>query len=259
MNPMNATLRIDRSNHEKSHDGILGVLGGMGPLASAEFMKTIYELSLGTKEQLSPRVLMYSDPTMPDRTEMLLQGKSDELCNRLQESVQLLSDMGATRVLICCMTIHRLLPLLPKPEKEKIISLLDLLFDELYHTPGEYLLLATRGTIKLNLLADHPLWEAVKLRVSIPSEDDLEEIHEIIYEIKKCTPISPMVPRIMKFLDKYGKKTFIAGCTELHMLAKHPAFHEQNKTGYGCVDPLMIAVKSLIQGNLISYGITGKT
>lgn len=47
----------------------LGVLGGMGPLASAEFLKTIYECSVAGGEQRSPSVIMYSDPTFPDRTE----------------------------------------------------------------------------------------------------------------------------------------------------------------------------------------------
>ena len=53
---------------------VLGVVGGAGPLASAEFIKTIYECSLGEREQEAPVVLLYSDPTFPDRTEALLAG-----------------------------------------------------------------------------------------------------------------------------------------------------------------------------------------
>ena len=55
---------------------ILGVVGGMGPLASAEFVKTIYEHSLGEREQASPTVLMHSDPTFPDRTQLLPCGRT---------------------------------------------------------------------------------------------------------------------------------------------------------------------------------------
>ena len=41
---------------------VLGVVGGAGPLASAEFTKTIYEFSLGEREQEAPIVLLYSIP-----------------------------------------------------------------------------------------------------------------------------------------------------------------------------------------------------
>ena len=49
---------------------VLGVLGGMGGLASAEFVKTVYEISGEgvEQEQAGPVVLMYSDPAFPDRT-----------------------------------------------------------------------------------------------------------------------------------------------------------------------------------------------
>ena len=47
---------------------ILGILGGMGPLASAEFVRSVYELNVQTKEQASPVCVLYSDPTIPDRT-----------------------------------------------------------------------------------------------------------------------------------------------------------------------------------------------
>jgi aspartate racemase len=46
----------------------LGVLGGMGPLASAEFLKTIYEESLDGPEQTAPQVVLHSDGSSPGCT-----------------------------------------------------------------------------------------------------------------------------------------------------------------------------------------------
>ncbi len=42
---------------------LLGILGGMGPSASAEFLKTIYEYGISDLEQRSPACSLYSDPT----------------------------------------------------------------------------------------------------------------------------------------------------------------------------------------------------
>ena len=57
---------------------VLGIVGGLGPMASAEFLKTVYEYGIGENEQDAPIVLMYSDPTFPDRTESFLAGESIE-------------------------------------------------------------------------------------------------------------------------------------------------------------------------------------
>ena len=46
---------------------ILGVLGGMGPAASAEFLKILAEKYPAEKDQDHPVVYMISDPKMPDR------------------------------------------------------------------------------------------------------------------------------------------------------------------------------------------------
>ena len=46
---------------------LLGVLGGMGPLASAELVHTIYRLNVAEPEQGSPALLLRSDPSIPDR------------------------------------------------------------------------------------------------------------------------------------------------------------------------------------------------
>src|SRR5689334_6778827 len=57
---------------------VWGVLGGLGPLASAEFLATIYEHADASEEQRLPAVLLFSDPAIPDRTEALLCGREDQ-------------------------------------------------------------------------------------------------------------------------------------------------------------------------------------
>ena len=59
---------------EDGAEDVLGVVGGLGPLVSAEFLKAIYEHTSWTREQDAPRVLLYSDPTFVDRTTALLSG-----------------------------------------------------------------------------------------------------------------------------------------------------------------------------------------
>src|ERR1051325_8826887 len=140
---------------------VLGVLGGMGGLASAEFVKTVYELSgeVCRREQDAPVVVMYSDPAFPDRTEAFLRGETQPLLTRLIEALELLRSMGASHFVICCMTIHYLLPQLPEALRKRIISLPDVMFSAVESLKKKHLVISSTGTMKLKLLQRHPRWE----------------------------------------------------------------------------------------------------
>src|SRR5215470_19225208 len=122
---------------------VLGIVGGLGPMASAEFLKTVYEYGIGENEQDAPIVVMYSDPTFPDRTDSFLAGESDLLLARLTAALQFLSDAGASRIVICCMTIHHLLPRLSDHLRARVVSLLDVIFANLEREPRRHLLICS--------------------------------------------------------------------------------------------------------------------
>jgi aspartate racemase len=228
---------------------ILGVLGGMGPLASAEFAKTIYERTLAEREQDSPIVFMLSDPTFADRTQALLAGADDALLSHLIRALDELRKIGATKIVICCVTIHQLLPRLPPELRARIISLLDVTFARVAKTPKRHLLISTIGSIKLKIYERHPQWEAVKDRIIVPDEADQKFIHdEIIYQIKKNRDLNDLVPVLESLLLKYDIDSFIVGCTEIHLLAKQ--FVSSQAGGrFTCIDPLTAIAEELRRQN----------
>src|SRR5689334_22702303 len=89
---------------------ILGVLGGIGGLASSEFVKTIYEYHVQEVEQESPNIILYSDSTFPDRTAAFLSKSDDDLLALLIERLKLLQGLNAGKIVLCCVTLHYLLP-----------------------------------------------------------------------------------------------------------------------------------------------------
>jgi aspartate racemase len=125
----------------------------MGPLASAEFIKTIYERNVGEREQISPKVLLHSDPTYPDRTQALLAGEYEPLLCKLTETLNELLELGASRIVICCVTIHYLLPKLPVGLRRRVISLLDVIFGCVAKSRKRHLLIGTTGARKLKVLS----------------------------------------------------------------------------------------------------------
>src|SRR5437016_7913293 len=111
-----------------------GILGGMGPLSSAEFLATIYRFSLAeaASEQEMSRVILISDPDIPDRTEAIIklaqmQPKQYETVkNRLKEQLEALWAMNVDRIVIACVTAHFFLPYLnlPAPAESRLCLLI---------------------------------------------------------------------------------------------------------------------------------------
>ena len=223
----------------------VGIIGGMGPLSSAEFLKSIYEHSRAEREQEFPSVLMYSDPTFPDRTEAFLNGSTQIVLDQLVESLRSLLAAGVSTIVICCVTIHYLLPRLPAELKQPIVSLLDVIYEQLALTRRKHLLICSNGTRQLNLLESHPRWEMVREYVVLPEEKDQHRIHyDLIYPIKNNPNLDELMPTLESLLAKYKVDSFLAACTEVHLLAKHTSVHQRR---YSCIDPLTILARAIAE------------
>ena len=229
---------------------VLGVLGGMGGLASAEFVKTIYEISGDVpREQDAPVVVMYSDPTFPDRTTAFMRGKTQLLLNKLIDALELLNSMGATQIVICCMTIHYLLPKLPVALRERIISLPDVIFSAVESKKKSQLVVSSRGTIKLELLQQHPRWEYARKYFVFPSEAEQQQMHNLIYQMKFNRNPHDARRFIETMLARHGVKSFVAACSEIHLLAKRFADRGLGEGNYRCIDPLSIIAWNVVEQN----------
>ncbi len=224
---------------------VLGILGGLGPLASAEFLRTIYEYWSGEQEQTMPRVVLYSDPTFPDRTEALLRGSQTLLQSRLQHALEVLLDLNVSKIVICCVTIHAVLPALRPALREKAISLIDTIFTTLQQRQERQLLLCTTGTRTAQIFQTHPLWSTYQQLIIWPDDTDQQRVQDMIYQLKQHTEPEVLAPEVETLLHKYAASSFIAGCTELHLLTKRGRFAEGNAYGYRSIDPLITIAQTL--------------
>jgi aspartate racemase len=233
----------------ESSAGVYGVVGGIGPLASAEFLKTIYEFGLHDREQNSPTVILYSDPSFPDRTTAFLKGDDDVLLAQLRRVIDELCEMKVVRIVLCCITIHYLLPRLSPDLRSRIWSLLDVVADRLAADDREYLLLCSSGTRRFKLFENHPQWPLFKDRLVLPNAEDQDRIHhELIYPIKLNADVSTQFPLLELMLEKYRVNAFVAGCSEIHLLGKRYAASGNGRDV--CLDPLTIVAREIAEGHV---------
>lgn len=238
---------------DTAQDGreIVGVLGGMGGLASAEFLKTVYETEAGECEQDGPVVMLLSDPTFPDRTESFLAGREEVVLEPLVRALERLRGSGASWVVMCCITLHHLLPRLPPELREQVVSLLDVLMEELANARGRYLLVCTTGTRQLGLFDRHPCWDEVRDRVILANPEDQRRMHhDLIYPVKRNAGMDGLVRQMDELIDRYAADGFIVGCTEVHVLAKHYFATLDPERRRECIDPLAAVAHAIRRGTL---------
>ena len=85
----------------------LGVLGGMGPLCTANFYQKIVKNTKADKDQDHIPTIIISDPQIPDRTTAILTGKDEEIMlKKVKEDLESLEKQGVDNIAIPCNTMH---------------------------------------------------------------------------------------------------------------------------------------------------------
>lgn len=224
---------------------VLGILGGLGPLASTDFLLSLYEHNLGEVEQDSPAVILYSDPTLPDRTETFLNGDERILLDPFRDALAQLSRLEVRKIVVACVTIHYLLPRLPQDLRRKIIPLTDVILSEVAATRQKRLLICTRGTRAMRIFESHERWAEAAPFVVFLEENDQNRIHERIYrEVKTNAGAASLTTYLADLCIKYGVDSFIAGCTELHRVTRLMNARDRAKASCGFLDPLLIIAQN---------------
>lgn len=229
----------------------VGVLGGMGPLASAEFLRTIYAQGGAEREQELPVVMLHSDPTFPDRSESFLAGRPDALLERLVAALEELEALRVDRVVVCCVTMHHLIPRLPARLARRVVSLVEVACDELERRGRPHLLVCTDGTRAMRVFESHPGWERVRHLVRFPDDGDQRRVHDWIYDVlKRGGGRETAVPFLRELLARYEVDALLAGCTDLHLLARSLARPADGLGPVDTLDPLAVVAARIASGGL---------
>lgn len=225
---------------------IFGILGGMGPLASTEFLNSIYQHCVGrlTQEQDYPRVILFSDPTIPDRTSALQNKNLHVIAKILEQKLESLNKLGISHIIIACLTAHLFLSVIKNEAKKKVINLMELLNKTLDQQHYPSLMLSSKGSYELTIIK-HP-------NIIYPELKDAERINQLIYQIK----LQKNKKQFLEFIDfslhlaeKYHVESLVFGCTELHLV--HTFIKQQNiNFPYIILDPLEISAQALINLHL---------
>lgn len=85
--------------------GIVGVLGGMGPLATVDFLTKLLAVTPAARDQEHVPIIVSAIPQVPDRTQAF-RGEGESPLPSLVDSARRLKAAGAGMLVIACNTAH---------------------------------------------------------------------------------------------------------------------------------------------------------
>lgn len=222
---------------------ILGVIGGMGPLATCNFFEKIIKLTDADKDQEHLHMIIDNNTKIPDRTEYIM-GKGEDPRVELIRSAIKLESMGADYIAIPCNTAHYFYDDIKKHTKAKVINMIEetaIYLKEEYNDNRDYLLLSTRGTYESKVYKN--VFKKYNLNILEPSDEDKEIIMDWIYKVKS-SEFNVTSKDFEVLVNKYVKDKHIPsilGCTELSTLA------DLLNLSIKYVDPLLILAKKCVK------------
>lgn len=197
----------------------VGVLGGMGPDATVDFMSKVIAATPADKDQDHLRMLVDSNPHVPNRQEALLRGGEDP-GPALAAMAKGLETAGADFLVMPCNTAHAFADAIVAAVEIPLVSIIDVTVDACAGATAVGVL-ATDGCI-----ASGVFQEAFASRgqaAILPDEGELQELMRLITRIKsgdQGADVAAAMRVLAHELVARGAQTIIAGCTEIPLVLK---------------------------------------
>lgn len=206
---------------------VVGILGGMGPAATADFLAKLVASTPADREFDHLPVALWSNPEIPDRTRALL-GRGPSPVPAMADGVRRLLDLGASTIAIPCNTAHAFLDDLRAGTHAHFLNMIEAAVVAVRDDhPGTRAVgvLSTAGTRRTGLYAA-ACRRAGLTPIELPDADQARLVDPSIEEVKTGADRRAALARIRDatvILAGLGATTVIAGCTEIPLVAREAA------------------------------------
>lgn len=226
----------------------LGVIGGLGPIATAHFMELVIEMTDAHTDQEHLNMIIYNFPSIPDRTSYILDNTKQNPLPDIVNIGKALSEQMADFIAIPCITAHyfgdALQSEIPVPVIHIVKETVAYLKEKGIKKVG---IMATDGTVSAELFQNE--LQKSSMEAIIPSRERQADVMSLIYDcVKAGSPVDMQkFNDVKEELQKNGAETIILGCTELSLIKR------DYPIGKGFIDAMeVLALKSVINcgGNI---------
>jgi len=231
----------------------IGIVGGVGPSATVDFMNKIVRNTVASKDQDHLKMVVEQNPQIPDRTANIVHNQTDPTI-ALYSTCKKLEAEGAHAIAIPCNTAHAFVESIQKNLNIPIVNMLTVTAEHIENRFGPTTnvgLLATDGTIQSNVYG--AVLIAYGFKVVMPDEHHQQLVMESIYGKRGVkagfeTGVSKhQIDAAVNHLIDLGADLIILGCTELPLLFPDEREIVKNNKSVALVDPTLILAQRMVE------------
>ena len=219
----------------------LGIIGGVGPLATMFIGEMIVRRTDADSDQEHVNMIITNNTNIPDRTAFILGESTENPVPVIISDANRLNEAGAELLIIPCNTAHSFYKEIQDGTELPVMNMID----ETAARAKKYRakrvgILATTGTISTGLYQD--ACESQGMIPIVPDAHIQSVVMSLIYDdVKAGNPANPEKWTIInQAMEEAGCDQVILGCTELSIVRK-----ELNLEGY--IDSLLVLAETAIE------------
>ncbi|MCH7822257.1 MAG: amino acid racemase [Proteobacteria bacterium] len=201
------------------HSKTVGVLGGMGPDATVDFMAKVIALTPAEKDQDHVHMIVDQNPKVPNRQEAILADGEDP-GPVMAEMAQRLEVAGADFLVVPCNSAFGFASVVAGAVSIPLVSIIDVtVAAAVEHGATAVGVLATDGCLKAGVFQD--ALEKVGVEAVLPSDYELGKLMTLVNRIKagyQGESIARDMATLATALVDRGAQSVIAGCTEIPLV-----------------------------------------
>lgn len=225
-------------------DKRLGIIGGMGPLATVKLFEKIVLKTHANCDQEHIHILIDNNTKIADRTSFILDNKKEDPRSELISSAKKLESIGADFLVMPCNTAHFFYKDIIKEISIPFINMIEETVKYIQENHPEVKkvgLLSTEGTIKAQIYDS--VFKDFNIEVLKPNKENQKYVSDLIYNIKKDIVEENLdgFYSAMDQMEEQGAQIFIAGCTEISVAL------DTYKLKGKFIDPLDVLTESIIR------------
>lgn len=225
---------------------IVGILGGMGPMATVDLFAKIVQRTPASVDQEHLRIIIDNNPQVPSRVNAIMHGGESPLA-QLTKSARTLEKAGVDFIVMPCNTAHYWIQELQHSVNVPILNMITCAaayaFERYAQLSGRILLLATIGTVHVQLYQKAFRDSGMLLQVPTPEE---QQIVDAAIDAVKAGQIenNPRLSQLDTIIRKHAAEVVLAGCTEI------PLIFPYLKKGFIRLDATAILAEAAVKEGL---------
>jgi aspartate racemase len=205
---------------------IIGILGGMGPLATVDLFEKIVKSTPAARDQDHLRIIIDNNPQIPSRRLAITRGTESPL-PALIAGARLLENAGVDFIVIPCNSAHNWIADLQREIRVPILNMItcaaSYVAERYPELSSQVLLFAAAGTVQAKLY--HKAFAGLGLPLHSPTGEEQELVNAAIDQVKAGrVDNNPLLPQLNAVLKKYaaaGLGAVLGACTEIPILFPH--------------------------------------